>query len=236
MSELLLKLTDLRKSYQQGTVQNEVLKGINLQISRGDSVAIVGQSGSGKSTLLSIIGLLEHASTGCYQLCGQDVLSLSQYQLSILRNRHLGWVFQNFHLVPELTVANNVALPLRYNPQIAKNTHRELALAKLAVVGLADKADVYPGQLSGGQQQRVAIARALVTNPDILLCDEPTGNLDSVNSEHIMSLLLQLNQQGATLLLVTHDHTLAERCKSIVQIRDGKVVQPANPMELANVG
>ncbi|MBU2178659.1 MAG: ABC transporter ATP-binding protein [Gammaproteobacteria bacterium] len=223
MSELLIQLTDVGKSYQQGATELEVLQQINLQIYRGESVAIVGQSGSGKSTLLSIIGLLENLGVGRYLLCGQDVTTLSGYQLSLLRNRHLGWVFQNFNLVPELTIAANVALPLRYNPNYQKKDYRALVDAKLAVVGLIDKAESYPGQLSGGQQQRVAIARALVTNPDILLCDEPTGNLDSTNSENIIKLLLELNQQGTTVLLVTHDPALAARCSRTIQISDGRI-------------
>lgn len=223
MTELLIELTDVGKTYKQGSLELAVLQQIQLQIYRGESVAIMGQSGSGKSTLLSIIGLLENASTGRFQLCGQDVQTLSGYQLSLLRNQHLGWVFQNFNLVPELTVAANVALPLRYNPHFHKKDYPALVAKKLAVVGLTEKASSYPSQLSGGQQQRVAIARALITNPDILLCDEPTGNLDSVNSENIINLLLQLNLEGATLLLVTHDPALAARCGRTIQISDGRI-------------
>lgn len=223
MTDVLISLRNICKSFDSDIKKIDVLKQINLNVHRGESISVVGKSGSGKSTLLSIIGLLESSSSGEYQLCGSNIKTLSHHQLSILRNRHLGWVFQNFHLVADLTVAKNIALPLRYNSTIPSSQYRDLVQQQLERVGLLDKADSYPAQLSGGQQQRVAIARALITAPDILLCDEPTGNLDSHNSDNIMSLLLDLNKGGTTLLLVTHDQQLADLCCRKIRLVDGAI-------------
>lgn len=220
----LIKLENVSKRFTSKAGQLDVLKNINLDIAKGDCVAIVGQSGSGKSTLLSIIGLLDSASEGEYLLSETPVTSLSNYQLSILRNRNIGWIFQNFNLVAELNVLDNVILPLKYNKSVNKADRVKLAMTQLELVGLADKAAFYPDQLSGGQQQRVAIARALVSSPDVLLCDEPTGNLDSAMSEQIMDLLMKLHSLGTTLLVVTHDAGIAQRCQRSVRIRDGAVV------------
>ncbi|NRA61777.1 MAG: ABC transporter ATP-binding protein [Psychrobium sp.] len=223
MSEVLISLSNLSKSFTSGAGAVNVLNNINLDIDRGQCVALVGQSGSGKSTLLSIIGLLDNASSGHYTLCDTSVTTLSHYQLSILRNKNIGWIFQNFNLVSELTVLKNVELPMRYNSDVKKADYEAIAMKQLCLVGLQDKANSYPDQLSGGQQQRVAIARALVGEPDMLLCDEPTGNLDSKNSEQITDLLLELNQRGTTVLIVTHDNELAKRCQRIIHIIDGEI-------------
>lgn len=219
----LIKLENVSKRFSSKAGQLDVLKNVNLDIAKGDCVAIVGQSGSGKSTLLSIIGLLDSASEGEYLLSDTSVTSLSNYQLSTLRNRNIGWIFQNFNLVAELSVLHNVILPLKYNKSVKKADRVKLAMAQLALVGLADKAAFYPDQLSGGQQQRVAIARALISNPDVLLCDEPTGNLDSAMSDQIMDLLMKLHHLGTTLLVVTHDSGVAQRCQRTIRIRDGAV-------------
>ncbi|GHF77684.1 ABC transporter ATP-binding protein [Thalassotalea marina] len=220
----LIQLTSLSKTFNSKAGQLSVLRDIDLAVNRGESVAIVGKSGSGKSTLLSIIGLLDDASSGAYHLCDTEVTTLSHYQTSILRNQNIGWVFQNFNLVSSLTVQKNVEMPLRYNKNISKSDYQNMALTQLKLVGLEDKAQSYPDQLSGGQQQRVAIARALISNPDVLLCDEPTGNLDSENSDQIINLLLKLNQNGTTLLMVTHDMNLAQRCRRVIEIKDGTVI------------
>lgn len=225
MSDVLIHLANISKQFSHKAGSIQVLNNIDLLINRGECVAIVGPSGSGKSTLLSLIGLLDNATTGFYTLCGTEVNQLSHYQLSVLRNRNIGWVFQNFNLVAELTVLQNVALPLRYNNTISKTQHHLMAMKQLGLVGLADKADSYPDQLSGGQQQRVAIARALVADPNVLLCDEPTGNLDSDNAKQITNLLFNLNKRGTTVLIVTHDQTLAQLCERIIHISDGVVMQ-----------
>jgi len=225
VSEILISLSNLSKSFVSRAGSVDVLKEVDLDIARGECVALVGQSGSGKSTLLSIIGLLDSATSGTYTLCGSAVSALSHYQLSILRNRNIGWIFQNFNLVSELSVLKNIELPMRYNSDIKKADYETIAMKQLTLVGLQDKAHSYPDQLSGGQQQRVAIARALVGEPDMLLCDEPTGNLDSKNSEQITDLLLELNKRGTTVLIVTHDNELAKKCERIIQISDGEINQ-----------
>ncbi len=224
MSKTLIKLTGLDKSFDGPAGRVTVLKNINLEIERGEILAVIGKSGSGKSTLLSIIGLLDNATSGSYELCDTNVCSLSHYQTSILRNQNIGWVFQNFNLVSELSVIKNVELPLKYNKSIKKSDYRTIALKQLERVGLLDKQNNFPEQLSGGQQQRVAIARALVSNPDVLLCDEPTGNLDSENAAQIVDLLLTLNAAGSTVLIVTHNESLAQQCGRIIEIKDGMIV------------
>jgi len=224
MSETLIKLAELDKSFDGPAGKVTVLKNINLEIERGELLAVIGKSGSGKSTLLSIIGLLDNATAGQYELCDTDVRSLSQYQTSILRNQNIGWVFQNFNLVSELYVLKNVELPLKYNKNIKKADYKAIALKQLERVGLLDKQNNFPEQLSGGQQQRVAIARALVSEPDVLLCDEPTGNLDSENADQIVDLLLTLNAAGSTVLIVTHNESLAQQCGRIIEIKDGMIV------------
>ncbi|TLX46750.1 ABC transporter ATP-binding protein [Pseudoalteromonas phenolica] len=224
MSDVLIRLSQLGKCFSGPAGDVTVLKNINLAIERGEILAVIGKSGSGKSTLLSIIGLLDNATAGHYALCDTDVRSLSHYQTSILRNQNIGWVFQNFNLVSELSVLKNVELPLKYNKNIKKTDYKAIALKQLERVGLLDKQNNFPEQLSGGQQQRVAIARALVGEPDVLLCDEPTGNLDSENADQIVDLLLTLNAAGSTVLIVTHNESLAQQCGRIIEIKDGMIV------------
>ena len=223
MTNTVISLTGLNKSFQHHSGDNSVLKQISLQIKTGEMIAILGTSGSGKSTLLSILGLLDVADTGSYQLCNQDVSALSAYQLSQLRNQHIGWVFQNFNLIADMTVAENLAVPLRFNPAIKATQYSERINDVLAKVGLSDRASFYPDQLSGGQQQRVAIARALICQPDILLCDEPTGNLDSNNAAKIMTLLGNLHKEGKTVLIITHDNTVAACCQKAYKMHDGEL-------------
>ncbi|OIM99147.1 ABC transporter ATP-binding protein [Idiomarina sp. MD25a] len=222
MAEALIETSAMSKVFGSGKTQFEALKSIDLVINKGEFVALEGPSGSGKSTLLSIIGLLDVQSNGEYSLAGHPVHTLSAYQRASLRNQHVGWIFQNFNLVNDMTVVENVMLPLRYHPSINKHQYKERAMKALTQVEIADKADNYPTQLSGGQQQRVAIARALVTNPSLILADEPTGNLDSVTAEQILAVLESLHEQGSTILIVTHDAKVAARCKRRLQLRDGQ--------------
>lgn len=221
MKDNLIEITALSKKFGSGKTRFEALKGLDLLIKRGEFVALEGPSGSGKSTLLSIIGLLDVQSAGEYTLAGHSVHALSSYQRATLRSKHVGWVFQNFNLINDMTVLENVILPLRYHPSIDKQEYRERARKALLQVEIAEKETNYPSELSGGQQQRVAIARALVTEPSLILADEPTGNLDSVTAEQILSVLNSLHDQGATILMVTHDRQIAERCERRLQLKDG---------------
>lgn len=221
MSDTLIEMKSLSKVFGNGKTQFKALDGVDLTIQRGEFVALEGASGSGKSTLLSIIGLLDTQSMGEYSLAGYPVHKLSSYQRATLRNQHVGWVFQNFNLVNDMTVLENVMLPLRYHPLIEKAQFEERALQSLRQVNIEDKTENYPSELSGGQQQRVAIARALVTEPDLILADEPTGNLDSTTSDQILALLESLHANGATILMVTHDQKVAARCKRRLQLEDG---------------
>ena len=223
-AESLIDIRQASKVFTQGKLQLPVLQALDFNVIRGEFIAIEGRSGSGKSTLLSIIGLLDSFSTGEYLLLGQSVPSLSAYQHSVLRNRHIGWIFQNFNLISNMTVVENVSLPLRYLPGVKAAEYRARATQALAQVELTDKLDAYPEQLSGGQQQRVAIARALITNPSLLLADEPTGNLDSQSAEIVMNLLTSLHQKGATVLMVTHDPQLAARAQRRLYLADGQFV------------
>lgn len=231
MSEPLIKITGLKKSFPTGKSTLDVLSGVDLSVERGEFVAIEGRSGCGKSTLLSIIGLLDNPGSGSYLLCDQDVMSLSAYQHSVLRNRHIGWVFQNFNLFEDMTVAENVMMPLRYDNRVKKGQYHELANQVLGQVELADKFSQYPGQLSGGQQQRVAIARALITKPDLILADEPTGNLDSTGAAMVFDLLKQLNRNGSTIIMVTHSSGLARQCQRRCYMKDGLFVNHENESE-----
>lgn len=219
----LIETKALTKIFTTQSAPFHALDKINLNIKKGELLAIQGPSGCGKSTLLSILGLLDVASQGEYFLCGHRVDKLTRYQQAILRNKHIGWVFQNFNLIGEMKVQDNIALPLRYHDSIAKSAHQELVMNALEQVGLADKAMAYPGQLSGGQQQRVAIARAIVAKPDIIIADEPTGNLDSKNAEVIFQLLKELHSRNSTVLMVTHDQMLASRCERVINLLDGKI-------------
>lgn len=221
MSDTLIETKGITKVFGSKSRQFKALDNLDMTIKRGELVALEGPSGSGKSTLLSIVGLLDQQSAGEYQLAGQQVHGLSAYQRAVLRNQHVGWIFQNFNLINDMTVIENVMLPLRYHPQISKGEYSKRAKEALAKVAIGEKADNYPTELSGGQQQRVAIARALVTGPDLILADEPTGNLDSVTAEQILALLDELHQQGSTILMVTHDAEIASRCQRRLLLQDG---------------
>ena len=222
----MLKLKDIHKSYQQGSQEFPILKGIDMHVKEGDFLAIMGPSGSGKSTLMNIIGCLDKASSGTYHIEGTDVSELSDNQLSDLRNQKIGFVFQNFNLMPKLTACQNVELPLTYM-KIPKKERRERALEMLRLVGLEERSDFKPMELSGGQKQRVAIARALVTNPSFILGDEPTGALDTKTSVQIMDLFKQFNDEGKTIVIITHEPEVAQLCKQTVILRDGNIESKA---------
>ncbi len=218
----ILLLDQLRKSYQVGTVELQVLRGIDLCVKAGEHIAIMGPSGSGKSTLLNILGCLDRPSQGRYVLGGEDISQLDDDELSLIRGARIGFVFQSFNLIEQLNVIENIEVPMYYQgwPE-----HESLARARelAAMVGLADRIKHHPSELSGGERQRVAIARALANDPLILLADEPTGNLDSENGAVILKLLLSLHEQGKTLIVVTHDDDVAARAGKVVHIRDGRV-------------
>lgn len=223
----LIRLENLGRAFRQGDTELPVLKDLSLTIEDGESLAIVGPSGSGKSTLLSILGLLDDATSGHYWLRGEDVNQLSRQQKSYVRNRHLGWIFQNFNLIGDMTALENVALPMRYNHEIPSDEYTARAETLLKRVGLGHKLNALPAELSGGQQQRVAIARALVNKPSLLLADEPTGNLDSSSGQSIVDLLLELAAEGATVILVTHNPEVAEQCQRTIKLVDGVISDAA---------
>ncbi len=217
-----IELTGIQKQYPMGGETLHILRGVDLRLQDGEFVALMGPSGSGKSTLLNIIGLLDWPSRGEYRLEGQDVSHLSLIQRARLRNRRIGYVYQNFNLIPRLSVLENVMTPLMYRG-MAPRERQERALRVLERVGMADRLHHLPSQLSGGQQQRVAIARALVGGAGILLADEPTGNLDTRTGLQIMALFEELHAEGKTVLLVTHDHEIARHAARIIIIRDGRI-------------
>jgi ABC-type lipoprotein export system ATPase subunit len=221
----LIELRTLHKVYDLGEVKVEALKGVSLDIQEGEFVALIGPSGSGKSTLMNTIGCLDRPTAGSYRLDGDEVAGLSADELAQVRNRRIGFIFQNFNLLARTTAVENVEVPLLYNPKMPRRDRRRKAIAVLERVGLGDRLDHGPSQLSGGQQQRVAIARALVNEPKILLCDEPTGNLDTRTSREIMALFRKLNEtEGLTVILVTHDLEIARRAKRALVLVDGQVV------------
>lgn len=217
----LLEIRDLVKRYQLGDTDVLALDSVNLSIDEGDMVAITGPSGSGKSTLMNILGCLDDSNSGTYILAGEDVSKLTGDKLAQIRNRLIGFVFQNFNLLPRLSALENVELPLLY---AAHKDAKAIAKKALETVGLADRMHHEPNQLSGGQRQRVAIARAIVTNPAIILADEPTGNLDSHVGREILEVFHKLNDQGRTIVIVTHDANVARHCRREVLIRDGQIV------------
>ena len=218
----MITLEGITKLYLTGEVEVPALKGVSLHIPEGQFVAIMGPSGSGKSTLMNVIGCLDQPSSGRYILDGYDVSALTDDQLAWIRNRKIGFVFQSYNLIPRASAAHNVEMPLIYAGD--SQQRRERAMAALESVGLLQRAGHLPNELSGGQQQRVAVARALVTDPAILLADEPTGNLDSESSLEIMKLLRDLNQQGRTIVLITHEADIAGFAQRVVRLRDGVIV------------
>jgi putative ABC transport system ATP-binding protein len=220
--EPLIELAGITKTYGQGTAAFQALKGVDLSIARGEFVAIMGASGSGKSTMMNILGCLDSPTSGVYRFKGVEVQTLSKDQRSLLRRRYLGFVFQGFNLLARTSALENVELPLLYRGE-KKAARREAGMKALDLVGLGPWAEHTPAELSGGQQQRVAIARALVTEPEVLLADEPTGNLDSERSIEIMELLAELNRGGITVLMVTHEAEMAAFARTIVHFRDGLI-------------
>jgi putative ABC transport system ATP-binding protein len=224
----IIRMSNIKKIYDTGKVKVEALKGIDLEIGKGEMVAIVGPSGSGKSTLMNLVGCLDTPSEGEYQLAGENVAGVTRDQLAEIRNRRVGFVFQNFNLLPHITALENVEMPLLFGG-VRPKERRDRASEVLTRVGLGDRLDHKPTELSGGQMQRVAIARALAMNPDIILADEPTGNLDSSSGGDIMSLFTELWQQGRTLVIITHDPALARRASRIVEIRDGRITADHAP-------
>ncbi len=224
-SKSLLQTIDVRKVYGVGDVQVAALDGVSLTIDQGEFVAIMGPSGSGKSTLMNILGCLDRPTEGRYLLNGQEVSELSRAQLAAIRNARIGFVFQSYNLLPRTSALKNVMAPLLYDRENKRNLEQREARAAevLAAVGLGDRLAHQPQELSGGQQQRVAIARALVNNPSFILADEPTGNLDSQSGEEIMGLLEELNRDGRTIVMVTHDHEIAAHTQRTIHLLDGRI-------------
>lgn len=216
----VIEIQNLRKSYKMGEEEVHALDGVDLNIEEGELVAITGPSGSGKSTLMHILGCLDTPDEGKYHLAKEDVSGLSKNELAGIRNRRIGFIFQSFNLLPRLSALENVELPLLY---AGKRNTKAIALNALQTVGLGDRITHKPNQLSGGQRQRIAVARAIVTDPSLLLADEPTGNLDTKTGQEILALFSELHQQGRTVIIVTHDEEVAAHCQRQVHIRDGKV-------------
>ena len=226
----LLDLRGVSKTYSSGALEVAAVRDVDLQVQVGDYLAIMGPSGSGKSTLMHIIGCLDVPSAGHYSLAGEDVSGMTEAQLAVVRNRRIGFVFQQFNLLPTLSAWRNVELPLLY-AGVSRSERRQRALTALGRVGLADRVEHRPGELSGGQQQRVSVARALVTEPDLILADEPTGNLDSASTTDILALLCELHEQGRTIVLITHEHEVAAAAQRIGVMRDGGLAGPVAPSQ-----
>ena len=219
----MIKFTDVYKIYQMGDTAVHALDGVSFEINEGEFVAIVGQSGSGKSTAMNIIGCLDVPTSGTYELAGVDVSTMDDDQQAVIRNKMLGFIFQQYNLIPTLNVLENVELPLLYGGMSASE-RRAAALQALEMVGLSDKYKNRPNQLSGGQQQRVSIARALAGNPGVILADEPTGALDSRTGREVLSFLQKLNAAGHTIVLITHDNSIAVRAQRIIRLQDGRII------------
>ena len=230
----VIDVRDVRKTYRIGDIAVHALRGVSLTVHRGEFVAIMGASGSGKSTLMNILGCLDAPTAGSYRLGGRDVLVEDPDTLSDLRNRYIGFVFQAFNLIPRTKAVANVELPLQY-AGVARAERRRRALQALDSVGLADRADHLPSELSGGQQQRVAVARALVTNPAMILADEPTGNLDTHSTNEVLGIFERLSRQGRTIVLITHEDEVAQHAQRVIRVIDGRIVddEPVRSREVA---
>lgn len=230
----LIEIRDVHKIYHLGEVEVQALRGVSLDIEQGEFIALVGPSGSGKSTLMNTLGCLDRPTKGSYLLAGQEIVTLSGDERARVRNQRIGFVFQNFNLLARTSALENVELPMLYVRGMSMNERHQRATDLLNRVGLGDRLDHHPGQLSGGQQQRVAIARALANNPAILMCDEPTGNLDSKTSKEVIQLFRDLNaERGITVILVTHDRDVARVARRIVVLRDGLIVKDTPDFEQA---
>lgn len=235
--EMIIELRNIGKTYKTGTIEVEALKNVNLTIEKGEFVSVMGPSGSGKSTLMNILGCLDRATHGEYILDGLNISNLSDPELAKIRNLKIGFVFQSFNLLPKMDAQRNVELPMIY-AGFSRDERRKRASRALERVGLADRAHHKPAELSGGQKQRVAIARALVNNPSIILADEPTGNLDSKSGEEIMALFQELNSEGVTIVLVTHEPDIARHTPRIVRFMDGVIIKDErveNPLKATEV-
>ena len=227
-SSTVIDVRDVRKTYQMGDIAVHALQGVSLRIERGEYVAIMGSSGSGKSTLMNILGCLDVPTSGTYLLNGSDVRDVDEDTLSDLRNRYIGFVFQSFNLIPRTRALANVELPLAY-AGVSRAERRRAAMAALDEVGLADRVGHVPSELSGGQQQRVAIARALVTNPALILADEPTGNLDTTSGDEVLGIFERLSDEGRTVILITHEDEVATHARRVIRLRDGQIIADAQP-------
>ncbi|MCM1044872.1 MAG: ABC transporter ATP-binding protein [Candidatus Gastranaerophilales bacterium] len=229
----LVEIRDVCKVYNPGENEVRALDHVNVSVDAGEFVAIIGQSGSGKSTLMNMLGCLDVPTSGLYRLHGQDVSALNDDELSDIRNREIGFIFQGFNLIPNLTALENVELPLIYRG-VGKRERTELSEKALRKVGLGHRMDHKPSEMSGGQQQRVAIARAIAQAPPVILADEPTGNLDSNSTKEIMGILQELHSEGRTVILITHDNEIAAQAKRVIQIRDGRIESDSKDREMAD--
>ena len=220
---VLIKISDLSKTYKMSSGSVCALSDINLEVKKGEFLAIIGSSGSGKSTLMNILGCLDRQTSGVYELCGKDVSKLSKRARAKLRNEKIGFIFQGFNLLEKMTALENVELPMMYG-RIPAKKRREIALAALSRVGLSERINHKPCELSGGQQQRVAIARAITRKPSVILADEPTGNLDTQSGRDVLEILDDLHLHGTTIVLITHDEKVANRAERVIEISDGKII------------